>query len=213
MTLGCFIVAAIDLLSPPGSPSIVSPTDKRKLREWVLACQHPSGGFAGGPTHVLSSSEYDGFDFSTGRPAAGTHSAANLAATLFALQLLALLSDGADESGGVAADSAFVGINRAATLDWLRQLQREDGSFGEVLADVVDLEASDGRRPVLAGGSDTRYCYIASMIRWMLRGDVQKGETEWVEDIDVDALVRYIRQGQTYDGGFSESSMHESHGL
>lgn len=51
------------------------------------------------------------------------------------------------------------------------------------------------------------------MIRWMLRGHVQKGEAEWVEDIDVDSLVRYIRQGQTYDGGFSESSVHESHGL
>ncbi|EFW99891.1 geranylgeranyl transferase type 1 beta subunit [Grosmannia clavigera kw1407] len=211
MTLGCFIVAAIDLLLPPGSPSIISPTDKQKLRDWVLACQHPCGGFAGGPTHAHSSSEYDGFDFITGQPVAGTHSAANLAATLFALQLLALLSDDTDINEGVAAESAFIGVNRAATLSWLSQLQRKDGSFGEVLVDVVDLEAPDGRRLVIAGGSDTRYCYIASMIRWMLRGQTQKGDGEWVKDIDVDALVRYIRKGQTYDGGFSESSMHESH--
>lgn len=93
MTLGCFTVAAIDLLSPSGSPSFLSPTEKRNLRGWVLACQHPSGGFAGSPTHVLPNSAYDGFDFVTGQPAVGAHSTANIAATLFALQLLALLSD------------------------------------------------------------------------------------------------------------------------
>ncbi len=57
-----------------------------------------------------------------------------------------------------------------------------------------------------------RYCYLAAMIRWVLRGDVKEGVSGWVEDIRVEALVSHIKCGQTYDGGFAESSMHESHG-
>lgn len=65
---------------------------------------------------------------------------------------------------------------------------------------------------MIAGGRDMRYCYLAAVVRWALRGDVREGEQGWVEDIDVDALVAYIRGGQTYDGGIAESSQHESHG-
>ncbi|TVY85943.1 Geranylgeranyl transferase type-1 subunit beta, partial [Lachnellula willkommii] len=57
---------------------------------------------------------------------------------------------------------------------------------------------------------DMRHCYVASAVRWMLRGDVPAGEK--VEgDIDVEGLVGHLRNGQTYDGGISESSSHEAH--
>lgn len=56
-----------------------------------------------------------------------------------------------------------------------------------------------------------RYCYLAAAVRWMLRGDLDPSHPEFVEDIDVPALVAHIRRGQTYDGGFAESCAHESH--
>ncbi len=210
MLLGCFAVAAIDLLSPPSSDPtkpIITLADRRLFREWILACQHPGGGFCGSPTHALPAHEYEGYDFDTQRAEPGTPGAANIAATYFALQLLAVLAEG----DGAAATSAFAGVDRVATLSWLRRLQREDGSFGEVL---VEIPSKGGKKKtwLVAGGRDMRYCYLAAMIRWVLRGDVKPGERGWVEDIDVEALATHIRNGQTYDGGFAESSTHESHG-
>lgn len=64
---------------------------------------------------------------------------------------------------------------------------------------------------IIAGGKDMRYCYLAAAVRWMLRGDLSPSHPEYVEDIDVPALVAHIRRGQTYDGGFAESCAHESH--
>lgn len=64
---------------------------------------------------------------------------------------------------------------------------------------------------MIAGGKDMRYCYLAAAVRWMLRGDLSPSHPEYVEDIDVPALVAHIRRGQTYDGGFAESWAHESH--
>ncbi|KAH7312630.1 geranylgeranyl transferase type I beta subunit [Stachybotrys elegans] len=116
---------------------------------------------------------------------------ANLAATFFALVLLGL----AAEPEEAAARAAFVGVRRARLLRWLRRLQREDGSFGQNLWDG---------EPV--GGKDMRHSYLASSIRWMLRAWERPGE-----DVDVDSMVAYIRQGQTYDGGLAESSLNESH--
>lgn len=165
MTLAFFITSALDLLSTAAHP-LLSPTDKAALRTWVLTLQHPNGGFAGSPTHLLPRRHY------LARP----DTDANLAATYFALLLLAL----ADESG-----CAFAGVDRRLTLDWLRTLQRGDGSFGEV------VEGGEVR-----GGRDMRYCYLAACIRWCLRGDVKEGDEAWVEDIDVDALVGHIRRAQ-----------------
>ncbi|KAG7283999.1 hypothetical protein NEMBOFW57_010357 [Staphylotrichum longicolle] len=141
-------------------------------------------------------------------PETGAHDAegpglANLPATLFALQLLALLADEGDEAG------AFRGVDRVQTLRWLRRLQREDGSFGEVLRRMPG--EAEGQGWFIGGGYDMRYCYIAASIRWMLRGAVREGETGWVEDFDAEGLARYIQRSQTYDGGFAGSSQEEPH--
>jgi geranylgeranyl transferase type-1 subunit beta len=114
------------------------------------------------------------------------------------------------------ASAAFKDVERTKLLRWLKGLQREDGSFGQ---NIWDGE--------VVGGRDMRHSYLASCIRWMLRGDVKEGEDAWVEDVNVDEMIAHIRRGQvgrpslknisadnfqTYDGGVAESSQHESHG-
>lgn len=212
LTLGFFVIAAIDLLS--SSPAeddkqkpLLTPADRRSLRAWVLSCQHPHGGFCGSPSHVFPRAQYDD------RDAGGN---ANIAATYFALLLLPMLTEPEHAEGG-----AYAGVDRARTLRWLRRLQRVDGdgSFGEVVYELpsfddtnTDKRQDEGsRRYMIGGGKDMRYCYLAASIRWMLRGDVPEGDSAYVEDIDVAALVRHIRRSQSYDGGFSESLGHESH--
>ncbi|KAK0648925.1 terpenoid cyclases/protein prenyltransferase alpha-alpha toroid [Cercophora newfieldiana] len=85
------------------------------------------------------------------------------------------------------------------------RLQREDGSFGEALRRLPN------QGWYIAGGYDMRYCYIAAAIRWIMRGDVEQGDSRWVEDIDVEGLASYIQRSQTYDGGFAGSSSEEPH--
>ncbi|RBR22342.1 uncharacterized protein FIESC28_04536 [Fusarium coffeatum] len=152
------------------------------IRRWVLSLQHPEGGFCGSSTHALPGQEaYKG--------------TANIAATFFALVLLGLAAENEEE-----AKSAFKGVDRVRLLKWLRGLQREDGSYGQNMWDGE-----------IVGGRDMRHSYLASCIRWMLRGDVKEGDEGWVEDMDVDKMVAHIKRGQTYDGGVAESSQHESH--
>ncbi|KAL1854418.1 geranylgeranyl transferase type-1 subunit beta [Diaporthe australafricana] len=207
VTLGFFIIAAIDLLSSPDDPKpLLSPADRRGLRSWVLSCQHPHGGFCGSPTHV----------FPPGRDDSDAGGNANIAATYFALLLLPMLTEDGHAEGG-----AYAGVDRAKTLRWLRRLQRVDGdgSFGEVIYELPSFDSAgekedagtERRRYIVGGGKDMRYCYLAATIRWILRGDVAETDDAYVEDIDVAALVRHIRRSQSYDGGFSESLGHESH--
>nr|RBQ88637.1 hypothetical protein FVER53263_05807 [Fusarium verticillioides] len=157
-------------------------TERAAIRWWVLSLQHPEGGFCGSSTHALPAQEaYKG--------------TANIAATFFALVLLGLAADGEDE-----ARTAFSGVDRVRLLKWLNKLQRKDGSFGQVFWDGKIL-----------GGRDMRHSYLASCIRWMLRGDVKEGDEGWVEDLNIDEMIAHINRGQTYDGGVAESSQHESH--
>ena len=95
--------------------------------------------------------------------------AANLAATYFALAALIVLGEDLE------------GVKRRETLDWVRSLQRSNGSFGEVIGRDGDIE----------GGEDMRFCYLAAGVRWMLRKE-ETGGLERVEDIDVESLVRWI---------------------
>ncbi|OIW22611.1 terpenoid cyclases/Protein prenyltransferase [Coniochaeta ligniaria NRRL 30616] len=211
IALAYFVLSAIDLLLPSDSdPSVdpeiqnsqarLTPSDRLHFREWILSCQHAGGGFCGSPTMTLPSHAYEGWSFDSQTPEMGNPGQANIAATVFALIILALLAASEEE-----AEGAFTGVDRVRTLRWLRTLQREDGSFGEVLAHV------EGQGLVVGGGKDMRYCYFAAMLRWMLRGDVREGDAAWTEDIDVDALVSYIGKSQTYDNGIAESSQHEPH--
>lgn len=172
----CFIFSAHDLLSMP-----ITPPQRISIRQWVLSLQHPDGGFCGSSTHAH-----------TGQNARKGES--NIAATYFALVLLALAAEG-------DGSTAFQGVRRRKLLSWLRRLQRQDGSFGQNLWDGETV-----------GGKDTRHSYFASSIRWILRGNVQDGHADWVEDIDVEKMAEHVRLGQTYDGGLAEVSSNESHG-
>ncbi|TDZ36055.1 Geranylgeranyl transferase type-1 subunit beta [Colletotrichum spinosum] len=196
MALSFFTIAALDILSPPSEAHLLSPADRENARNYVLGLQHPGGGFCGAPNHALPKEMYADWDFEKGAPRTRHSSSANVAATYFALLILAIVADDADK-----AKDAFRGIDRVKTLRWLRRLQRDDGSFGELVLDDGTVE----------GGRDTRLCYLAAMIRWILRGGVKEGDEDWVEDINVDAVIEHIRRGQTYDGGVAESCHHESH--
>lgn len=138
--------------------------DRAAVRTWVLSLQHPDGGFCGSPTHAIA-----GENASKG--------SANIAATFFALILLGMAAETEEEQR-----SAFAGVDRKANLLWLKKLQRSDGSFGQVLWEGEPT-----------GGRDTRHSYLASSIRWMLRGSVERGDENWVEDIDVEKMTEYIR--------------------
>ena len=95
---------------------------------------------------------------------------ANLPATYFALLSL-----------------SFVGrlekVHRVKCLQWLKTLQRPDGSFGELIT----------KEGVVEGGRDMRHCFVAMSVRWILRGYEKDPE---IEDIDVEKLVGHIRAGQ-----------------
>lgn len=186
MALAYFIINAISILTPPSSQRtpLIPPQERAKLRQWVLSHQQPGGGFAPTPSLVFPLKGYEHWEAETGAEDMEGAGIANLAGTLFALQLLALLADEDDEAG------AFNGVDRVQTLRWLRRLQREDGSFGEVLKQLP------GRGWFIGGGYDMRYCYIAASIRWMLRGDVKQGEPGWVEDFDTRGMAEYILRSQ-----------------
>lgn len=92
--------------------------------------------------------------------------AANLAATYFALAALMVLGEGMER------------VRRRECLQWVRSLQRQNGSFGEGM----------GKGGQVEGGEDMRFCYLASGVRWMLR----RGKIEEAEDVNVAGLVRYV---------------------
>lgn len=181
LTLACFIVSSLDLLRSP-----LTAPERVAIRMWVLSLQHPDGGFCGSATHA---------------PAGVSTGDANLAATFFALVLLALAAVGTGSEKD--EQKAFAGVNRKRLLFWLRRLQRqEDGAMGQVLWEGESV-----------GGHDVRNSYMAAGIRWMMRGDVEKGDERWVEDLNLEKLVKFISQTQTHDGGMGETtSHHESHG-
>lgn len=165
MTLGFFILAALDLLD--ASPSNLPAKDRAKIASWILKCQHPNGGFCGSPNHRYP----DGYYVDVGQ-GPRLMDPANLPATFFAILSLSFVG-------------TFEEIERRKCLRWLRTLQREDGSFGELVTE-------DGK---IQGGRDMRYCYVATAVRWMLCGDELSQEDE-KNDIDVEKLVQHMRSGQ-----------------
>ncbi|QSZ28642.1 hypothetical protein DSL72_003141 [Monilinia vaccinii-corymbosi] len=150
MTLGFFILSALDLLN--AGASTFPDSQRKSIRAWILQCQHPFGGFCGSTNHRFPDIYYA--DVGHGRRDVDP---ANLPATFFAILSLAFV-------GGLAD------VNRKECLRWLKRLQREDGSFGEFVT-------QDGK---IQGGRDMRYCYVATAIRWMLTGDAheERGEDD-----------------------------------
>ena len=190
LALAYFIINSITILTPPPSSTdqqqqkpLIAPDERKALREWVLSHQHAGGGFCGTSSLVFPLRDYEEWDFDTKSPSLEHSGLANIAATLFGLQLLALLA--ADDD-----DDVFRGVDRVRTLRWLKELQRGDGSFGEVLRKLPE------QGWFIGGGYDMRYCYIATSIRWFLRGDVKEGEPGWVEDFDTEGLAKYILNSQ-----------------
>jgi geranylgeranyl transferase type-1 subunit beta len=166
MTLGFFILSALDLL---GAGADTFPEkDRKNIREWILKCQHPNGGFCGSPNHRFPDAYY--VDVGHGKQQMDP---ANLPATFFAILSLTFVGN-------------LDGVKRDECLKWLKTLQREDGSFGELITEEGIIE----------GGRDMRPCYLAVAVRWMLRGDAPLSEEEKEEDFNIEKLVDHIRSGQ-----------------
>lgn len=210
MTLGYFIIAGLDLLGalhPPSSAESskgsISASERQGYVNWIYHCQLPSGGFRGFP----------GTDFGADKRNADNEvwDPANLPATFFALVTLLMLGDD------------LVRVRRMQCLRWLTRMQREDGSFGEVL----------GAEGKIEGGNDLRFCCCAAGIRYILRGRDEEF-LKRVEDIDTQRLIEYVENCQvrsmrscscsidrrvdcfcykTYDGGFAQAPWLEAHGM
>jgi len=162
MTLAFFTISALGLLGCLFTRTTRG--EREEYASWIYRCQHPDGGFRGFP----------GTDLGDRRNKANAvWDPANVPATYFALGALCILGD--DLSN----------VRRRRCLQWLRRMQRDDGSFGETL----------GLEGKVEGGSDTRYGYCAMVVRWMLRGNMA-GEYHGVPDIKIDDLVRCIRESE-----------------
>lgn len=201
MLLAFFTVAGIDTLGALQEKT--TPEEREGYIEWVYHCQLPTGGFRG----------FTGIDFGLERrtPENEVWDPANIPSTFFAIVILLILGDDLSR------------LKRRECLQWLPRMQREDGSFGEVLG-------PEGR---IEGGRDLRFCCCAAGTRYMLRGKDGSADLQGVKDIDVDRLVAFIEDCQvriysgslyllftymltengmkSYDGGMSEAPFCESH--
>jgi geranylgeranyl transferase type-1 subunit beta len=156
MALGFFILSALDLLSVP-----VEETERQNCITWIYHCQHPSGGFRGSANTIFGEEELNKSNQVWDAP--------NLAGTFFALFSLVVLGDNLEK------------VKRIEALEWLMRLQKEDGSFGEII----------GEKGIIEGGADMRYCYMAMGVRWVLRGGLDNDIFD-TKDIDVNKLVEFV---------------------
>lgn len=164
MTLGFFTLSALDLLGALHTHT--TSLERESYVNWIYRCQHADGGFRG----------FTGAD--TGETSHNQWDPANVASTYFALAALLVLGDGLER------------VKRRRCLGWLKGLQIEDGSFGEVRG---------GQR-----GGDMRFCCCAASVRWMLGGG-RKEETDL--DFDVEGLVRFIQASQVSFGEGRENEL------
>ncbi|KAF8252757.1 terpenoid cyclases/Protein prenyltransferase [Wilcoxina mikolae CBS 423.85] len=122
MTLGCFCVAALDLLGE--LQFLTSPEDRKGWIEWIYRNQLPTGGFRGSPAT----------DFGEKRNETNAvWDPPNLPASFFAVATLVNLGD---DLGGV---------KRRELLELVTRMQRGDGSFGESLVGEEVVGATDMR--------------------------------------------------------------------
>lgn len=199
MTLGCFCVAALDLLGE--LPSRTSPEDRQGWVEWVYRNQLPDtapgggGGFRGSPATDFGDELRTASNQKWDPP--------NLPGSFFAVATLVGLGDD------------LARVKRRELLALLPKLQRKDGSFEENFMHETEAGlGDDAREPAEAAVvvTDMRFVYMAAALRWMLRGQHGNGCPD-VPDFDVQRTVRYIKSSQSYDCGVSEKPFGESHGM
>ncbi|KAF9892599.1 hypothetical protein FE257_001001 [Aspergillus nanangensis] len=178
MLLAFFAVSGLDLLGELYNKTTLE--ERQGYIEWIYHCQVPSGGFRG----------FTGTNFGLEKRTITNEAwdPANVPSTFFALVILIILGDDLSR------------VKRLECLQWLPKMQREDGSFGEVLGPHQKIE----------GGGDLRFCCFGAGTRYLLRGKDGDNLKE-IEDIDVDKLVAFIEACQTYDGGIAEGPFCESH--
>lgn len=167
MTLAYFIIAGLDLLG--ALDTAMSEGERAGYVNWIYHCQVPTGkGFRGFP----------GTDFGEEKrvPENECWDPGNLPATFFALTTLLVLRDD------------LARVKRRECLRWLRQMQRADGSFGEILGSNGQIE----------GDRDLRFCCCAAGIRYMLRGE-NSDDMDDTEDINVPRLISYVKSCQVSD--------------
>ena len=156
--LAFFILSALDLLC--GLKSHTTPEERASYADYIYKCQHPEGGFRA----------FVGTNFGDHRrnEENARWDPANIAGTYFALASLAILGDD------------FSRIQRQKTLDWVRRLQHQDGSFGEVAAGFGQVD----------GGQDTRFCFLAALVCSLLGNGTPREAIE--ATVDAEALAEFI---------------------
>ena len=188
LTVAYFCVSGLDLLCA------LNDVDSKALVRWVYAqqLQRPPGATADGWIGGFRGAAHYGVAFdAAGAPSSSPFDTGHIAHTYTALAILTILGD--DLSG----------VDRAATLRLVRQLQQSDGSF----------------RAFDEGESDMRFVYCAAAICAMLRDGGCAGEDlgedgsgyEW-EGMDVAKAAEYILASQAYDGALGLGPGAESHG-
>jgi len=160
-SLAYFSVAGLDILGE--LHTLTKPEERAGWINWLYLCQvsQPDAGFRGSTST----------DFQNARDTQNARwDPGNLAATFFALSSLIVLGDDLSR------------VRRKDILSWLKQLQRKDGSFNDM------IEEKEEER---MGVRDVRFVYLAASVRWMLRGKACD-----VKDINVDGAVRFIHSAQ-----------------
>ncbi|KIW42663.1 uncharacterized protein PV06_06190 [Exophiala oligosperma] len=177
MSFGFFIVAALDLLD--ALETATTPEERQSWIEWIYACQVPfTGGFRG----------FTGTNLGGMRTPHNWHwDSASLPNTYFALATLLMLGDDMNR------------VKRKECIEWVRSLQRQNGSFGETL----------GEDDVIEGGDDPRLCMCALGTLCILQGRGLDGGSESL--IDATKLKEYILNCQSHDGGIAQQPLLEAH--
>lgn len=170
MILAFFVLSALDVLNVLHTHT--KPFEREQYIEWIYQSQHSEGGFGGSPPSKRETEDDE-----------GRWDLASLPSTYFALATLGILGNDLKR------------VRKEQCLRWLKRLQRPDGSFGEMMVDGLDE-----RHQIDSGSRDVRYCYWAAGVRWILQGllggNSVEGSAECQEDIDVDALVGFIRASE-----------------
>ena len=156
--LAFFILSALDLLNSLDTHTTVA--ERAQWADFLYSCQHPEGGF-----RAFTGSKY-GDKATTAENA--RWDPASIAGTYFAIASLAILGDDLKR------------FQWEKTLEWLRGLQREDGSFGELSAGNGSVE----------GGQDVRFCFLAALICHVLQGEQLHDEPS--RYVDQEAMARFV---------------------